>query len=285
MRIAILGCGYVGKALARFWSLKKEFVLTCTTRSKENIAPLQKITQRSFLLSGENQEEMLRLLQTNDIILVTVAADSVEDYKKTYLRTAQSIHYAASKLKEKKTLFYTSSASVYGDHQGKWVDETSSLLTASQEGKILVETEKEYLSLTSLGWKVTLFRLAEIYGPGRDLSQRVRHLQGRVLPGTGNYFTNMVHIEDIVGVIHHALTHHLEGLFNLADDDHPTRKEFYNKIADHLDLSRIVWDPQLTRLNRGNKKVSNHAIKSSGYTFIHPHRVLHIDSSLEKESV
>ncbi len=278
MRIAILGCGYVGKALTKLWSLKKEHILTCTTRSKENIPSLQKLTQKSFLLDGEDKEEIFSLLSQNDLIVVTVAPDSTDDYKKTYLKTAQSIHHAASKIKEPKMLFYTSSSSVYGDHGGKWVGEDAPLLASGKEGKILIETEEEYLSLSSLGWKVTVFRLTEIYGPGRDLSERVKSMQNRVLPGEGSHFTNMIHLEDIINAMDHALRHRLEGVFNLSDDDHPTRKEFYDKIADHLGISRILWDPNLTRLNRGNKKVSNHTIKASGYTFLHPHRVLHVNA-------
>ena len=39
-------------------------------------------------------------------------------------------------------LIYTSSTSVYGDHHGLWVDETSDLRGKNEQAKILIEAEK-----------------------------------------------------------------------------------------------------------------------------------------------
>ena len=68
--------------------------------------------------------------------------------------------------------------------------------------------------------------------------------------------------------------HHLTGIYNLADDDHPTRKELYDEISKKFQVPEVTWDPSLTSLRSGNKRVSNHKIKQSGYRFVHPHRVL-----------
>lgn len=277
MNIAILGSGYVGKALAQLWSSMNYFV-TCTTRSPKNIADLRGIAQKVLVLETAEEKDLQVLLENNQVIVVTLAPDTIEDYKNTYLRTAQSIRHLAVQRSSPKTLLYTSSSAVYGDHQGKWVDEESALLADSEQGRILIETEKAYLSLKNLGWKVAVFRLAEIYGPQKDLASQVRFLQKRVLPGKGDHFTNMIHLEDIIGAIHYVFRHEMEGIFNLADDDHPWKKDFYNNICDQLGIPRILWDPQLGRLNRGNKRVSNHKIKAAGYQFIHPHRVLHIQN-------
>jgi len=273
---AIIGCGYVGKALAKFWT-SLGFVATCTTRKNKNLSNLKAITQKTMLLQGSDEAEIKLVLEQNDVIVVTVAADTIQDYKDAYLRTAQSIRHKAAEIRTPKILIYTSSASVYGDHQGKWVDEKSPLLAESEQAKILEETEKVYLSLAQLGWRVVILRLGEIYGPNRDLATKVQHFQGKVLPGKGSHFTNMIHLEDIIQGIHYSYQHNLQGIYNLADDDHPTRKEFYDKICDHLGLSRVLWDANLARLSRGNKRISNHKIKAAGYEFIHPHRVLHIE--------
>jgi hypothetical protein len=54
-----------------------------------------------------------------------------------------------------------------------------------------------------------------------------------------------------------CLKHRLIGIYNLVNDDHPTRKELYS--------NDITWNPNLPH---GNKeyKVSNHKIISPGFT-------------------
>ena len=67
---------------------------------------------------------------------------------------------------------YLSTTSVYGDHGGAWVDETSDTLAASgSAGEIRLRAERAWLDLegASDGKVATrVFRLAGIYGPGRS---------------------------------------------------------------------------------------------------------------------
>ncbi len=273
MNIAIIGCGYVGSNLAKFWSQKGYFV-TCTTRTIKNAQNLENLCQKAMILKSTDLNDLEHLVQNNDLILVTVAADSIDDYENTYLAIAKFFRKVAQNFKKPKKLFYTSSSSVYGEHNGKWVDETSELLAKNDQGKVLIETENAFLSLKEFGWNVCIFRLSEIYGPQRDLASHMKRLQGNIIPGTGHNYTNMVHLEDIVGAIDYAFNHHLEGVFNLSDDDHVIRKELYNQLCDQMNLEHINWDVNLKRLHKGNKRVSNHKIKSQGYTFKYPHRIL-----------
>jgi nucleoside-diphosphate-sugar epimerase len=102
----------------------------------------------------------------------------------------------------------------------------------------------------------------------------MQNLQGHPLPGTGEAYTNMVHKDDCVRAINYVHKHHLTGVYNLADDDHPTRKELYDLVAEKTKLPKVQWDASLSNLHRGNKRISNHKIKSAGYSFEHPHRVI-----------
>lgn len=273
MNIAIIGCGYVGTELARLLS-EHGNIVTCTTRSRKKLTSLQEVAQKTAVCKGADEKEIALIAKDQDAIVITVSADSLDDYKNTYLRTAQSLRHHALSRKTPKTLIYTSSTAVYGDHNGLWVDENSPLLADSDPTKVLIETEETFLSLAKLGWRVCILRLAEIYGPGRDLATKVRDLQGHVIPGKGDTYTNMIHLDDIVNAIHYTLVHSLEGVYNLADDDHPLRKELFDKLCDQLKINRIIWDSYLPKISRGNKRVSNHKIKAAGYVFKHPHRVL-----------
>jgi nucleoside-diphosphate-sugar epimerase len=272
--IAIIGCGYVGAELAKVLG-EKGHAVTCTTRNKKKLPSLHKIAQRAVVCKGSDEKELQLIVKDQDIIIVTVSADSIDDYKNTYLRTAQSLRHIALTKKSPKTLIYTSSTAVYGENHGYWVDENSPLLAESEPAKILIETEETFLSLAKLGWKVCIFRLAEIYGPERTLVNKLKDLEGHVMPGKGENFTNMIHLDDIVSATDYALTHSLEGIYNLVDDDHPERRQLFDKVADKHRVEHLEWDPEMSsKMNRGNKRVSNHKIKAAGFAFKHPHRVI-----------
>ncbi len=273
MNIVIIGCGYVGTQVAAIWKKKGHYV-TATTRNPEKIDSFIRHTQKSLLLKGNDEDELVPLIANNDLILVTIAADSPEHYESAYLNTSQILRHLALEMDLPRHLIYTSSASIYGDHHGQWVDETSELRAPGDQAKILIEAEKNYLSLQELGWHVCLLRLAEIYGPGRELSHRVKQLEGHILPGSGEHYTNMIHQLDCASAIDYALKFHLEGIYNLSDDEHPTRKELYDAVSHKYKIPKVKWDPHHTPLHTGNKRVSNHKMKAEGFAFRHPHRIL-----------
>lgn len=273
MKIVIIGCGYIGQEAAKIWKKKGEFV-TATTRTPEKLDDLSKIATKTVIINNADEEALAPLVAENEVIVVTIAADSSEEYENAYLNSSKVLKNLALEKGMPKRIIYTSSTSVYGDHHGQWVDENSPLLAKKDQAKILIEAENNYLSLTELGWKVCILRLTELYGPGRELSKRVAKIEGHVLPGNGSQYTNMLHKVDAAAAIDYALRHHLEGIYNVSDDEHPTRKELYTKVTQKFNYPEVKWDPDHTALHSGNKRISNHKIKAEGFAFHHPHRIL-----------
>lgn len=271
--VAIIGCGYVGTEAASIWS-KRGVHVTATTRDPKRLDHLTKVAQKGLLIKGNDEAEYAQLLANHDTLLISVAADSSNHYESAYLHTAQILRHLAAERDQPKRLIYTSSTYVYGDHQGRWVDEESALHDRTEQGRILIEAEETYESLVELGWHVTIFRFAEIYGPGRELSKRLKELGNRDLPGTGEQYTNMVHRDDCAAAIDFASRHNLLGIINLADDDHPTRKELFEAVAMKHHLPIPQWDDSVPGLRTANKRVSNHKIKAQGFVFRHPQRLL-----------
>lgn len=150
-------------------------------------------------------------------------------------------------------LIALSSTACYGDADSAFVKEDDALPT---------EYEQEVLSNP----QACLFRLSEIYGPGREISHRFSTKTH--FPGSGNNPTNMIHLDDIVGAILFAMEHHLRGIYNLTDDDHMTRNELYSHYQ------KVTFDPSIKPRFGGNRKVSNEKIKKMGYQFKQPHRIL-----------
>ena len=225
MKIAIIGCGYIGSALAITFS-KMGHHVTATTRSPKKLLPLAKIVQRGIIAHASDEKTTSFLLEDNDIIIVTVSSPSFNDYENTFLNTAHTIRSGALNIPQPKTLIYTSDCCVYGEQNGQWVDEGTKLNPITTEAEILAETEQVLFSLESLGWKVGILRLSEIYGPKRELSQKVKDLLGKNLSGEGNHYTNMVHQQDVISAVDYMITHKLHGYYNIVDDDHPIRKAY-----------------------------------------------------------
>ncbi len=273
MNIAIIGAEYIGSDVAALWA-KKGHNITVTTRHMERLADLSRVAQKCIILKDHDVNELTSLILNNDIILVTTSSDTPDEFEETYLEAALAIRRVALARTPPRRLIYTSSTTIYGDHRGLWVDENSKLKLKSEPGQIMIETERMFLSLEELGWQVCVLRLAEIYGPWRELSQRLRALQGQTLPGSGKNFSNMVHRSDVTIAIDYALSRRLIGIYNVVDDDHPTRQDLYNQISQKLGLPSIQWDQKASEWKGGNKRISNHKIKAKGFTFRYPHRII-----------
>jgi nucleoside-diphosphate-sugar epimerase len=273
MKVLIVGCGYIGTATAKLWK-KKNYHITGTVKTAEKVPTLTQVVNRCLIMKGDDEEELVPLIAEHDLILVCLASKDPEQYENTYLQTSQFFKKLALEMDMPRHLIYTGSTSVYGDHHGQWVDESSELKSDTEQGKILIETEKNFLSLAHVGWTCSVLRLSEIYGPERELSHRVKMGGKQKLPGTGEQYTNMVHQTDCVQAIDYAYRHKLEGIFNVTDDEHPTRKDLYDAVSHKFHLPKVQWDPTHPSLHGGNKRVSNHKIKTAGFTLHYPHRIL-----------
>jgi nucleoside-diphosphate-sugar epimerase len=106
-------------------------------------------------------------------------------------------------------LGYLSSTGVYGDAQGRWVDESAPTGTGRRSARS--EADTRWLALGA-----RVFRLPGIYGPGRSALDRVREGRAQRIDLPAQVFSR-VHVDDIVsGVI--AGLEGPPGAYNLADD-------------------------------------------------------------------
>ena len=267
MKIAIIGCGYVGSALAYHLKEMGHYV-TVTTRSPEKVSALQPISDAVCILEGNDLGRMKDLLQHQDAIVISVAADSQKTYRAAYQETADIIAQAVPSAPHLKQIVYTGSTSVYGDHQGHEVDEMTPPTTLHDTSQILLETERILLGLSNAERHVCLFRLGEIYGPNREIKDRLRQMNGRSLPGDGSSVTNLSHLDEIVRGIVFALETSLDGVYNLCNDVHISRKALYARICQEEGLDDVKWDPSRESIHSGNKLVSSAKIKSKGFQFL-----------------
>jgi nucleoside-diphosphate-sugar epimerase len=273
MNVAIIGCGYVGCAVAQYWQQNMSFVVTATTTTPERVPELQTVAQQVVVVQGNDSDLLKSVLRNQDVVLLSVGAKSADVYEETYLHTAQTLVSVLKQIPSVQQLIYTGSYAVYGDRNGAWVDEESLIAPAHQNGQILSDTEQVLLSASSENLRVCILRLGGIYGPGRELVKIFGRYAGTTRPGNGKDTTNWIHLDDIIGGIRFARRNRLQGIYNLVDDAHLTTGELLARVCETHNLPKVKWDSSQESKRPYNAKVSNKKIKDAGYKFIHPQMI------------
>jgi nucleoside-diphosphate-sugar epimerase len=116
-------------------------------------------------------------------------------------------------------LGYLSTTGVYGDHQGAWIDEDTPRGTLGARGEKRVAAEADWAALSAqYDLPMHYFRLAGIYGPGRNQLAAVKNGTARRIDKPGQVFSR-IHVADIAQVL-------------LASIDRPNAGRAYS-VCDH----------------------------------------------------
>jgi nucleoside-diphosphate-sugar epimerase len=166
---------------------------------------------------------------------------------------------------------YLSSTGVYGDRQGRWVHEDSTLCARSPEGARRVGAERDWLQIgRGMGLTVSVFRLGGIYGPGRSPFDRLRTGEARryAVPG---HVLSRVHVDDVATALEASLQRPRPGgIYNLCDDLPAGISEVTAYAAGLLGMSpppEAPFDPDsipqsARRFYREQRRVSNARAKA-----------------------
>lgn len=265
---AILGCGYVGSAVAQQWQ-QQGLSVTATTTRPERVAELQAVADRVAVVRGDDREAIAALLASQNVLLICVGAGRQANYEQTYLTTAQTVVAALANAPHLRQIIFTSTYSVYGNYGGAWVREDDAAKPATDNGRIMLETEQVLLGAATAERQVCVFRLGGIYGPGRELAKIYSRAAGTTRPGNGHEASNWIHLEDIAGAIAFAQTHALTGLYNLVQDEIPTVRELIDRVCRGSQLDPVTWDASQPSARPYNVRVSNQKLKAAGYAFQH----------------
>jgi nucleoside-diphosphate-sugar epimerase len=212
VRIFFFGLGYCAR---RFIALGQMIEASGTTRSDEGVATLRAEGIAAHRFDGGHGEEGLPAdLDRAEAIVVSISPEPGGD--------AALIHFgeqiaSASRLRR---VLYLSTIGVYGDHGGKWVDETSATLAATARGRARLDAEALWLALgAKRGVAVDILRLAGIYGPGRNALVKLREGRARRIVKPGHVF-NRTHVDDVAQAMRLVLA--AEGaseIWNVADEE------------------------------------------------------------------
>ena len=274
MKLFIFGLGYSAAFFAqRFLARGDQVTGTARSDAKAMTMADAGLTARVFGPESRN-DDIESDISACDALLVSVPPDANGD---PVLRTyAKQIAVA----KNLRWIGYLSTIGVYGDHAGGWVDEQTPTNPANERSSRRVAAEQEWLAIGAKGnVSVQIFRLAGIYGPGRNqLVQIVQGTARRVIK-PGQVF-NRIHVEDIARVLYASLARPRDGAIYNVTDDAPAPPQdvvtFAAQLCGRAPPPQVrLEDAALTDMGRSfydeNKRVRNRLIHDElGVTLLYP---------------
>ena len=191
--IFIFGLGYVGKHLANALH-NKGWKITGTTRNPEQLKPsLPGSWQILKFEDGSKITDLSAHLSKTSHLMTTISALSGYD---------PVIRAHSEELREYKGWTgYISATSVYPDQENGFIDETTPAAPSTKRGLARLKVEQEWQRLCD----AEIFRVAGIYGPGRNAILALIEGRARIIEKAGQT-SNRIHQEDITNILIAAIT-------------------------------------------------------------------------------
>lgn len=264
LRIAVLGCGYVGA----------EFARQASACGHEVLGVVRSEGSRDRLRAEGLRAEAFDLLQADwaglpgrfDVVVyaASTGGGGPEAYAQAYdvgVRRALAWARAVGAT----DFVFTSSTGVYRQDDGSVVDEASPVGGAPTADAILAG---ERAVLASGIAKASVLRFGGLYGPGRHhLLDQLRRGED-VVGGRVDHFINYLHRDDAASSILAALGGGPAGprVYNVADGNPVTKEALARWIATRLGRPAPVFDaaaPAGPRVVRGGRTQPNRVVSTS----------------------
>lgn len=233
-RILIVGCGYVGVMVANRHRLRGDPVVGIV-RSESGAERLeaQGIDALRFDLDGPPPAELTGLADTRLYYFAPPPSQGNTDPR------AAGLIEAFDRSGHPARVVYISTSGVYGDCQGRWIDEDWPLnpQVARSRRRVFAENAwRRWRGGQNTG--LVILRVAGIYGPGRLPLRRLR--EGLpLLREEESPFTNRIQVDDLADVCVAAMdSTRQDAIYNVSDGHPSTMVDYFCRIADLTGLPR-----------------------------------------------
>jgi nucleoside-diphosphate-sugar epimerase len=265
MNLFVFGLGYTAR---QFLALHRErFADVCgTVRSKEKARHYEGAGLWAYCFNGSDYDPHIldHLAQTEALL---ISAPPVGETDPVLEQFADAIA-AAPRL---RWVGYLSTVGVYGNTDGAWVDETTAPNPATLRSRQRTAVERQWLELGEKApFTVQIFRLAGIYGPGRNALLKVAAGTAKRIIKPGQVF-NRIHTEDIAQVLMASIERpSRNAIYNVADDEPSPPQDVITYAAELLGREpppEIPYDeaeqtPMARSFYEDSKRVRNARIKA-----------------------
>ena len=279
MRVAVLGCGYVGLELGR--QLAADHDVVGVRRSADGIDQIESAGFEGVRADVTDSEALEEVPEADTVVFAASSGGrGAEAAREVYVDgLGTAIDHFCGRLNPPERVVYTSSTGVYGDHDGAWVDEETPIEPTTAKTEVLAEAERIALDRSAeYGVDGTVARYAGLYGP--DRYRLSRYVEGPVTEG----YLNMVHRDDAAGAVRFLLESDLGRgeAVNVVDDDPVSKWDFADWLAaecGEADPPKRTIEERLAaddlsetveRRLRTSKRVANGRLRELGYEFAFP---------------
>lgn len=240
-KIGILGCGWLGLPLAKSL-LSKGYEIKGSTTSESKIEVLKDAGISPFQIQLEEHQIIGNIedfLKETDVLIIDIPPGLRKvistSNEMTFVNKVKTLIPFIEKSGIQKVIF-VSSTSVYGDgFPIVEITEETKPNPDTESGKQLAITET--LLQSNPHFKTTVIRFGGLLGDDRH---PIKFLAGRTNIENPDAPVNMIEREDCIGIIEKILKqvqHDNWGeTFNAVAPQHPTRKAYYHKKAEILNL-------------------------------------------------
>jgi nucleoside-diphosphate-sugar epimerase len=268
-RILIAGCGYVGSALGAL--LVSEADTVWGLRRRPGGLPLG---IRHFEADISVPRSLADLPAHLDAVVYAISPGGNDDahYRMAYVEGPKRLFDALEQQGQRpRRVVFVSSTSIYAQHDGGWIDETSPTEPTRFNGVRVLQGEG---IVRDAPWPSTVLRLGGIYGPRRTrLIEQVRAGRAVFTAGPPRY-TNRIHRDDCAGALRHLLRLPTPEPIYLGVDSEPADEvEVLRWLAGALGAPpprKVPRHEVASTRSSGSKRCSNDRLLASGYTFRYP---------------
>ena len=231
-KIGILGSGWLGSALAEKAKKKgHEVWVTTTTERKVNTLQNKGFHAQFLRFTESTIEGEPDFFEDIDTLVITIPPGLRKNPQRNYVALIEHIIEKAESFKIQRVLF-TSSTSVYGFQEGV-ITEASDLLGDTPSAQQIMNVEQNLLK--NKNFESCIIRLGGLMGPDRH---PIFTLSGKKnLPNPWSPI-NFIHRQDAVAILL-QIVENWKGnqTYNAVTPFHPTRKEYFTKMAKMAQLS------------------------------------------------
>ncbi|UGS21207.1 SDR family oxidoreductase [Flavobacterium cyclinae] len=242
-KISILGCGWLGLPLAKSL-LSKGYEVKGSTTSESKLEVLKNAGISPFQIQLEEHQiigNMEDFLKETDVLIIDIPPglrrETSTSNEMTFVNKIKNLIPYIEKSGIQKVIF-VSSTSVYGDSFPiKEITEETTPNPDIESGNQLVIAET--LLQSNEHFKTTVIRFGGLLGDDRH---PINFLAGRTNVENPEAPVNMIQREDCIGIIEKTLDFARDDnwewnqTFNAVAPQHPTRKAYYHKKAEILNL-------------------------------------------------
>ncbi|MEO0470604.1 MAG: NAD(P)H-binding protein [Bacteroidota bacterium] len=220
--ISILGCGWLGAALAEAF-VKQGWQVRGSTRSAQTAPQLDGLTH--FVVDIGAKAPIDQAFLAAETLIIAIPTKEISAFKGFIAQLEPS---------DVKQVLFISSTSVYPLTNDIVTEETAT--TAS------VRADIEQLFLSNSHFTTTVLRFGGLFGYKRQPGNFFK--PGRIIDHPEGY-VNMIHRDDCIGIILEMLRQNCWGeVLNACADTHPTRRDFYSLAAAKVGRSDLRFNEE-----------------------------------------